>query len=178
MQFTPTRVAGAFVIDLKRIADSRGYFARQWCTTTLKAQGLCGDVAQINTGLSVRKGTLRGMHFQLEPHAEVKIARCPRGAVFDVVLDLRAQSPTFKQWHGEILSGENGRALYLPEGCAHGYLTLEDDSVLDYMTSRPYAPQHVAGARFDDPAFGIQWPLVPTEVSDQDKNWPISGLKD
>lgn len=172
MQFTATSVQGAFVIDLKRIVDERGFFARQWCRDELLAQNLCGEIAQINTGTNTRAGTLRGVHYQIAPHAEVKIAHCPRGAVFDVVVDLRPESPTFRRWHGEVLSGENGRALYLPEGCAHGFITLEDDSVLAYSASRPYAPRYARGVRFDDPAFGIEWPRSPTIVSDADRNWP------
>jgi dTDP-4-dehydrorhamnose 3,5-epimerase len=172
MEYSETCVQGAYVVALRRIEDDRGYFARQWCREEFISRGLCGDMAQINTGTNTRAGTLRGMHFQLAPHAEVKIAHCPRGAVFDVALDLRKDSPTYLRWHGEILSGDNFRALYIPEGCAHGYLTLEDDSVLTYFTSRPYEPRHAAGVRFDDPAFQIEWPRQPANVSVADRGWP------
>jgi dTDP-4-dehydrorhamnose 3,5-epimerase len=171
MQFRPTAVEGAFVIEPKQIPDARGYFARTWCTDVLGQRGLNGRIAQINTGRSIKAGTLRGMHFQSAPHAEVKIARCERGAVFDVVVDLRPGSPTYCKWHGEELTENNLRELYVPEGCAHGYLTLADDSVLTYLTSHPYAPGSASGVRFDDPAFGIEWPREIAVISDADRNW-------
>lgn len=177
MQFTETPVAGAFVIELKRIVDDRGFFARQWCQEQLASRGLCDKIAQINTGTSTRMGTLRGMHFQEAPYAEVKIAHCPRGAVFDVVVDLRPESPTFGRWHGVELSGENYRALYVPEGCAHGYLTLADDTVLTYFTSHPYAAGAAKGVSYDDPAFGIEWPAEVRVVSDADRNWPKFSIR-
>jgi dTDP-4-dehydrorhamnose 3,5-epimerase len=126
-------------------------------------------------GLSVRKGTVRGMHFQVEPSLEAKLVRCTRGAIFDVVLDLRPESPTYGKWYGEELTAENGRMLYVPAHCAHGYQALEEHAEIYYMASAFYAPSSVRGARFDDPAFGIQWPLAVTMVSDQDRNWPLVG---
>lgn len=177
MQFLETKVQGAFTIDLKRIVDERGFFARQWCQEQLAARGLCDHIAQINTGISTRAGTLRGMHYQEAPHAEVKIAHCPRGAVYDVVVDLRPESPTFCLWHGVELSGDNCRALYVPEGCAHGYLTLADDTVLTYVTSRPYAPGAAKGVRYDDPAFRIEWPGTAQIVSDADLKWPAFSIR-
>jgi dTDP-4-dehydrorhamnose 3,5-epimerase len=173
MQFTATPVAGAFVIELKRIADERGFFARQWCQELLAQRGLSDRIAQINTANSSKAGTLRGMHFQRAPHSEVKIVHCPRGAVFDVVVDLRPDSPSYCRWHGVELSGDNYRALYIPEGCAHGYLTLRDDTVLTYSTSHPYAPAAAAGVMYNDPAFGIQWPAPIQLVSGPDRAWPV-----
>jgi dTDP-4-dehydrorhamnose 3,5-epimerase len=176
MQFTETAVQGAFVIDLRRITDERGFFARQWCQGELAKRGLSDRIAQINTGASDRRGTLRGLHYQEAPHAEVKIAHCPRGAVYDVVVDLRPESPTFRRWHGVELSGQNYRALYVPEGCAHGYLTLLDDTVLTYFTSVPYAPGAAKGVRYDDPAFGIIWPEEVRVASAPDRQWPAFPL--
>lgn len=171
MKFLPTRVEGAFVIEPHRVSDHRGYFARQWCESALAAQGLVARIAQVNVQVSQRAGTLRGMHFQHPPHAEVKIASCQRGAAFDVVLDLRPDSRTFRQWFGIEISGENGLSLYLPEGCAHGYLTLADDTLVMYATSHPYAPSAASGVRHDDPAFTIQWPRTIDVISDADRSW-------
>ncbi len=172
MKFTPGRVAGCFVIELERREDDRGYFARAWCEQELADHGLCTDVSQVNVGVSVLAGTLRGMHYQVAPHAEVKIARCARGAAFDVAVDLRPDSPTFLEWQGCELSGDNGRMLYIPEGCAHGYLTLTDDAELLYFTSRRYAPDAARGVRFDDPQFSIEWPRPVTTISPADAAWP------
>lgn len=172
MLFRETPVAGAFVIEPERRIDERGYFARVFCDHELADRGLDGSVRQINTGFSPRAGTLRGMHYQIEPHAEVKIVRCVRGAVFDVVLDLRRDSPTYARWHGVDLTAENGLQLYLPKGTAHGYLTLTDDSELVYSTSSPYAPDAARGVRYDDVAFGIQWPAAIRVISAADSSWP------
>jgi dTDP-4-dehydrorhamnose 3,5-epimerase len=173
LKFIETQVDGAFIIEPERRADERGYFARLWCAEELAARGLVNSVAQINTGVSPRRGTLRGLHYQESPHAEVKIARCVRGAAWDVVVDLRPASPTFRRWAAVELDAGNGRILYAPEGCAHGYLTLADDTELIYMASRPYAPGAARGVRYDDPAFGIAWPAAPTLVSKADQSWPL-----
>jgi dTDP-4-dehydrorhamnose 3,5-epimerase len=172
MKFEPCSVDGAWVLSPEPRRDDRGYFARIFCAEELARIGLCGKVAQINTGFSPLSGTLRGMHFQEAPHAEVKIARCVRGAVFDVVADLRLDSPTFGKWFGLTLSDENGLMLYAPAGTAHGYLTLRPDTELVYTTSRPYAPDAVRGMRHDDPAFGIQWPGPVNIISAADRGWP------
>ncbi len=171
MQFTAGTVEGAFVIELERRSDERGFFARLWCAEELAGRGLDAGVAQINTAVSPRRGTLRGLHYQLAPHEEVKIVRCFRGAVFDVAVDLRPASATFRRWMGVELSADNARLLYVPQGCAHGYLTLSDDVELVYLTSRPYAPQAARGLRYDDPAFGIDWPAEVTVISDNDRSW-------
>lgn len=172
MTFEPLDVTGAYVIRPQRRPDERGHFERLFCADELRRQGLLGEVSQINTGVSRRAGTLRGLHWQAAPHAEVKIVRCVRGAVFDVVVDLRPDSPTFRRWSGVELAAADGWLLYAPEGTAHGYLTLADDTELLYLTSRPYAPDAVRGARFDDPAFGIAWPRPVEVISKADREWP------
>ena len=172
MIYEDTPVAGAVVLRPERRSDDRGFFVRTHCESELAQRGLNGHIAQVNTGFNPRAGTLRGMHFQTAPAAEVKIVRCVRGAAYDVVLDLRPASPSFKRWFGIELSADNGVQLYLPEGAAHGYLTLADNSELMYTTSHAYAPANVGGVRHDDPAFGIVWPAPITLVSQADRNWP------
>jgi len=172
MKFSPTTIAGVHVIELERRSDDRGFFARQWCGEEMRRAGLDPRLAQINTARSTASGTLRGVHFQRQPHAEVKLVRCTRGAVFDVAVDLRADSPTFRQWFGIELDEETGRMLYIPEGCGHGYLTLAPDTELVYQASVPYAPQSAIGVRHDDPAFKITWPGKINVISQQDRNWP------
>jgi dTDP-4-dehydrorhamnose 3,5-epimerase len=172
LSFSPARVDGAFEIEGTNRADDRGHFARVWCARLFSGRGLAESFAQVNTGVSGKAGTLRGMHYQLAPHAEVKLARCVRGAVFDVAVDLRPASPTYRRWHGCELSAANGRMLYVPEGCAHGYLTLTDDAELMYFTTAAYAPQSARGVRHDDPAFGIAWPAAVNVISPQDAAWP------
>ncbi len=172
MIFTKTKIADAWVIEPERRNDERGYFARVWCEQEFVARGLVTRAAQANVGVSPRRGTLRGMHFQLSPHEEVKLIRCPRGAVYDVIVDLRPHSPTHRQWIAVELSAENGRLLYCPTGCAHGYQTLVDDTELWYQTSQPYAPSSAGGVRFDDPAFEIAWPLEISVISAADSAWP------
>jgi dTDP-4-dehydrorhamnose 3,5-epimerase len=172
MLFQETPLPGVFVIEIEPIRDERGFFARAWCAGQLGKRGLSTHIAQVNTACSTLAGTLRGMHFQAAPHGEVKIAQCARGAAYDVALDLRPDSPTFCRSFGIELSGENFKALYIPEGCAHGYLTLEDNTVVAYSTSVEYAPKSATGVRFDDPAFGIQWPRKAGIVSKADRAWP------
>jgi dTDP-4-dehydrorhamnose 3,5-epimerase len=172
MIFAETRVQGAYILDIERRADDRGYFARVWCQKEFEAHGLDARLVQANVAVSKRKGTLRGVHFQLAPHEEVKVTRCTRGAVYDVVVDLRPDSPTYLQWAAAELTADNHRMLYAPAGCAHGFQTLTDDAELWYQTSQFYAPKHVSGIRYDDPAFGIEWPLAVTALSDADRSWP------
>ncbi len=172
MLFAETTVAGGFAIALEPVQDERGFFARSWCRQQLASRGLCDRVVQINTALNPREGTLRGLHYQEAPFCEVKVVSCNRGAIFDVLVDLRPQSATFLKWHGEILSADNFRALYVPEGCAHGYLTLESDSVVTYLTSESYVPTAARGVRFDDRAFGIEWPREVRVISAADRGWP------
>lgn len=177
MRFTETTVAGAKVIDPTPHADDRGRFMRAWCSKEFTENGIDFVPVQANMGLSTRKGTTRGMHFQLTSAPEAKLVRCTRGSMFDVVLDLRPDSPSYGKWYGVELSADNGRMLYLPELCAHGYQTLEDGTEMHYMTSAFYTPAAAKGVRFDDPAFKIQWPLAATSVSDQDRNWPLVEVK-
>jgi dTDP-4-dehydrorhamnose 3,5-epimerase len=171
VQFTATALAGVFIIDLKKIADDRGFFARAWCRDTFAQQGLNPSQTQLNVGFSHKKGTLRGLHFQKAPHAEAKTVRCTRGAVFDVAVDLREGSRTRGQWVGVELTADNHRQLYIPEGFAHGYQTLVDSSEIEYFTTHVYAAAAASGVRYDDPAFGISWPLPVTVISDADRKW-------
>lgn len=173
MRFTEAGIAGAMLIEPAPHKDDRGRFMRAWCTREFSEHGLDFLPVQANMGFSLRKGTVRGMHFQQEPAPEAKLVRCTRGAMFDVVIDLRQESPSYGKWYGAELTAENGRMLYVPERCAHGYQTLEDSTEMYYMTSQFYAPEAACGVRFDDPAFGIQWPLEPTAISEQDRNWPL-----
>lgn len=173
MEFRETEISGVYFIDPTVREDDRGRFFRAWCAREFADHDIKFMPVQANMGFSHRKGTIRGMHFQAGSAAEAKLVRCTRGAIFDVTVDLRSGSPTFGRWHGEVLTATNGRMLYVPEGCAHGYQTLEDATEMYYMTSHVYVPLAAAGARFDDPAFGISWPLDPTVVSEQDCNWPL-----
>ena len=173
MLFIEADVEGAWVIKPNPHEDQRGRFMRAWCIQEFLEHGIEFVPVQANMGFSVRKGTTRGMHFQKAPDVEAKLVRCVRGAIFDVVLDLRSESPTFRRWYGTTLSADNGWMLYVPERCAHGYQTLEDDTEMYYMTSAVYAPASALGVRFDDPAFGIQWPRASSVVSDQDRSWPL-----
>jgi dTDP-4-dehydrorhamnose 3,5-epimerase len=173
MRFTNTEIAGASVIDPTAHEDERGRFFRAWCTSEFADHGINFLPVQANMGYSVKKGTVRGMHYQVSPALEAKLVRCTRGAIFDVVLDLRPESPTFGKWYGTELSERNGRMLFVPEHCGHGYQTLEEDTEMHYMTSAFYTGAAVRGARFDDPAFGIEWPLPVAVVSEQDRKWPL-----
>jgi len=177
MRFTQTGLIGAFVIDPDPREDDRGRFLRAWCSKEFAEQGVSFSPVQANMGYSVRKGTLRGMHFQEKPFVEAKLVRCTRGAMFDVVLDLRPESSSYKKWFGVELTPENARMLFVPERCAHGYQTLEDSTEMYYMTSAYYNPRAAAGVRFDDPAFGIRWPMAAAVISEQDRKWPLVEKK-
>lgn len=172
MLFEPLDIAGAYSLMQERRTDDRGYFARTWCRDELARRGLVDRIAQVNTGFSPKAGTLRGLHSQVAPHAEVKVVSCTRGAAFDVLVDLRPGSPSYRKWVGFELTPDNGRILYCPEGCAHGYLTLRDDTEVSYLTSMPYAAAAARGVRFDDAAFAIDWPAAIRLVSQADRNWP------
>jgi dTDP-4-dehydrorhamnose 3,5-epimerase len=173
MRFTETGIADAWVVDPSPHEDERGRFMRAWCAREFAEHNVDFSPVQANMGFSVQRGTLRGMHYQVAPALEAKLVRCTRGTIFDVVLDLRRNSSTYGQWCGVELSAQNGRMLFVPEHCGHGYQTLEDNTEMFYMTSAFYTPSAVRGIRFDDPAFGIAWPLPPTVVSEQDRNWPL-----
>ncbi len=172
MKFTPTPLAGAFLIDLDRMGDQRGFFARVFCEKEFAAQELETRFLQVNESFSAKRGTLRGMHYQLAPEAEVKVVRCIRGEIHDFILDLRRDSPTFGRSFGAALSAENRTMMYVPRGFAHGFVSLTDDSELVYLVSTPYAPAYERGVRFDDPRFAIPWPIAPVEISDKDRAWP------
>jgi dTDP-4-dehydrorhamnose 3,5-epimerase len=172
MNFTETRLAGAFLISLSKIEDHRGFFARGWCEDEFAKHGLTSNMVQLNVIFSHKKGTLRGLHYQIPPHQEAKLARCTRGALFDVIVDLRPDSPTRGQWFGAELTPENALMLLAPEGFAHGFQTLADDTEMYYLTSGFYAAAAARGVRYNEPAFGISWPLPVTAISDPDLKWP------
>ena len=171
MKFTETRLDGAFVIEPERIEDERGFFARTWSQKEFTERGLDSRVVECSTSFNRAAGTLRGMHYQAAPHAEVKLVRCTAGAVYDCVVDLRESSPSFKGWFAAELTAENGLALYVPEGFAHGFLTLEEGSEVLYQMSAPYVPASARGVRWDDPAFGIDWPGPVQVINDRDRSF-------
>jgi dTDP-4-dehydrorhamnose 3,5-epimerase len=173
MRFETCPIRGAWLIEATPHEDERGRFFRAWCANELGAQGIDFRPVQANVSSSRETGTIRGLHYQTRPALEAKLIRCTRGAVFDVIVDMRPGSPTQGQWFGTRLSAAQGNMLYVPEECAHGYQTLEDDSETYYLTSAFYAPDAVRGVRFDDPAIGITWPLAVSAVSDQDRRWPL-----
>ena len=173
MRFSETKIQGVWVIEPDKHEDERGHFFRAWCLKEFEEHGIQFHPVQANMGFSLRKGTLRGMHFQVAPALEAKLIRCTRGAMFDVALDMRADSATYGKWESVELTADNGKMLFIPEQCAHGYETLEDLTEMHYMASQAYAPAAARGVRFDDPAFGVQWPLNPLVISAQDRNWPL-----
>ena len=172
MIFSETPLKDAYVIDLEKRGDDRGFFARFFCAKEFENCNLKTKFVQVNNSLSAEKGTLRGMHYQLPPKAEAKVVRCIRGALYDVILDIRQDSPTFGKWFGLELSAENRKMIYVPEGFAHGLVTLTDDSEVLYLVSEYYAPELERGVRWNDPQFNIKWPITPTVVSDKDNRWP------
>ena len=167
-----TTLSGAVILHLKKIGDDRGYFARSYCRREFLEMGLNPDIVQCNISFNKKKGTLRGMHFQLPPYEEAKLVRCTRGAIYDVIIDIRPDSKQFKQWIAVELTGENGKMLYLPEGFAHGFQTLADQSEVFYQMSQAYKPKAAQGIRYDDPALNIDWPLPVAEISDRDRSFP------
>lgn len=168
MHIEPTSIPGVHVVEMERHADDRGFFARTWCRRELEAHGLDVDVVQCSLSHNVEVGTIRGLHRQAEPHEEAKYVRVTRGAIFDVAVDVRPGSATYKQWLGVELSAENGRMLYVPKGCLHGFQTLAPDSEVYYQITAYYHPEAKSGARYDDPAFGVAWPLPPRALSPAD----------
>ena len=171
MIFHETKIPGAFEIHLEPKRDERGFFARTWCQKEFESNGLNPRLVQCSVSFNARRGTLRGMHFQAAPSAEAKLVRCTKGSIYDVVLDLRAQSPTFKQWIGVVLTAENRNMVYVPEGCAHGFLTLRDDTEVFYQISEFYNAESARGVRWDDPAFGIVWPEKVKVISQRDQSY-------
>jgi dTDP-4-dehydrorhamnose 3,5-epimerase len=173
MIFTETSIHGAHLVDLRRMEDPRGFFARAWSSREFAEKGLETDYPDVNFSHSTRKGTIRGMHYQKAPHEEAKFVRCVRGALFDVIIDLRPASPTYLKWAGFEISASSYQAIYVPPGCAHGVQTLEDNSEMLYMVSACYQPGAEGGIRWDDPFFGIEWPDVGQRIiSDKDLAWP------
>lgn len=173
LQFLPTGLDGAYVIDPEPIEDQRGSFAYAFCAELFEAHGLETNVAQVKVACNRRRGTVRGMHYQAAPAAEAKLVRCLRGAIYDVIVDMRTGSPTYLQYIGVELTAENRRSLYVPPFFAHGYQTLADDTEVMYQASAPYAPAAERGHHYNDPAFGIQWPLPVSEISPKDASWPL-----
>jgi dTDP-4-dehydrorhamnose 3,5-epimerase len=169
--FDPTNVAGVCVIEPELVTDERGSFARLWCRREFEARGMCVEIAQQSVSISARAGTVRGLHFQIAPHAETKLIRCTAGSIYDVVVDLRPESVSYLQWVGVHLSAANRKMLYVPQGCAHGFQTLTDATEVAYSISEFYQPEAARGVRYDDPALGIAWPLPVTTISECDLNW-------
>jgi len=172
MIFTETKLKGAFVIDIVKNEDERGFFSRSWCVNEMKEFGLNSEIRQTNISFNKTKGTLRGMHFQIAPYQEAKYVRCTKGCIYDVIIDLRKNSPTFKQWIGVELSAQNYRMLYVPEDFAHGFITLEDNTEVSYLMTEFYVPGAGATIRWNDPLFNIEWPFNPVLMSEKDRNQP------
>ena len=172
MKFSTTTLNDAWLIQFEPAYDDRGYFARTFCVDEFAAHGLEAKFVQHSVSFSSRKGTLRGMHFQRNPHGEVKLVRCVKGAICDIIVDIRPDSPTYRRWERFELSSTAGNQLYIPKGFAHGFQTLSDDVEVNYLISEFYSPQSASGIRYDDPAFGIAWPSPITEMSEKDLHWP------
>lgn len=170
MLFHPNPLPGSYLIDLEKKGDERGFFARVFCTKEFENLGLESSFIQVNNSLSAKKGTLRGIHYQLAPKGEVKLVRCVKGSLYDVIIDLRKESKTFGQWFGAELSAENRRMMYVPKGFGHAFLTLEDDSEALYMVSESYSPEHERGIRWNDQRFAIKWPISPEVISEKDNS--------
>jgi len=176
MIFHPLQLAGAYRIEPQLMADGRGAFGRRFCAEEFRAHGLETDLVQRSISFNTRAGTLRGIHFQAPPHLETKIVRCTRGAIFDVMVDLRVGSPTYGQWHGEKLTADNRLQLYIPKGFAHGFQSLVDNTEVDYEITPSYVPEAAAGFRFDAPALAINWPIADVTISERDKALPSSFM--
>ena len=172
MIFKETNLKGAFIIEPEIMADERGFFARTWCAREFEAHGLTPKLVQCNISFNKQKGTLRGMHYQVVPREEAKVVRCTMGTIYDVIIDLRPNSPTYKRWVSVDMSAENRRMLYIPEGFAHGFLTMEDDTEVFYQMSEFYAPECARGVRWNDPVFNITWPLGVAVISEKDGQYP------
>lgn len=172
MIFTETKLKGAWLVEIKKIEDDRGFFGRSWCQQEFKEHGLNGNICQINTSLALKKGTVRGLHYQVDPYQEAKFIRCTRGSILDVMVDLRPDSPTFMQWLGHELTPDNYQMAYIPENFAHALVSLEDNSEVYYSVTQPYTPGAEGGIRWNDPAIGIDWPVDILHVSEKDQNHP------
>ena len=172
MIFTETRLKGAFIIQPEKLEDERGFFARTWCKREFEDHGVNPNLVQCNISFNKKRGTLRGMHYQVAPHEEAKLVRCTMGGIYDVIIDLRPDSQTFKQWISVELTAENRKMIYIPEGFAHGSITIEDDTEVFYQMSEFYTPECARGVRWNDPAFGITWPIDIAVLSERDRQYP------
>ena len=172
MIFSETKLKGAFIIEIEKREDARGFFARSWCQNEFKTHGLTTEFVQANVSYNKKKGTMRGLHYQKSPYEESKLVRCTRGAIYDVIVDLRPNSPTYKDWIGVELTADNYKMLYVPEGFAHSFQTLMDNTEVTYQVSAFYNPASEGGLRWNDPAFGIKWPTKVEIISDKDRTWP------
>jgi dTDP-4-dehydrorhamnose 3,5-epimerase len=175
MIFNELALAGAYTIEMNRLEDERGFFARSFCAQEFAAHGLPASMPQCSISFNSRRATLRGMHFQADPHAEDKLVRCTAGAIFDVIVDLRADSPTRRHWFGTELTAENRRSMFVPKGFAHGFITLHDETEVLYMISAPHAPGFDRGVRWNDPALAIAWPIEPVHIAARDAAYPLLG---
>ena len=173
MIFTESPLPGAFLIDLAPFTDDRGFFARAFCAEEFTAKGLNAELSQCSVSYNIRKGTLRGLHYQRPPHEEHKLVRCTAGAIFDVIVDIRPKSSHYRRWFGTQLTAQNRRSLFIPPGFAHGFITLSDAAEVFYMISVPHAPESAQGFRWSDPAFAIQWPMAPAVISPRDAAYPL-----
>ncbi len=172
MKFQETKLAGAYIVNLNLLQDDRGFFSRMFCREEFQQHGLVPDVMQGNMSWNKTRGTLRGMHYQHDPYQETKFIRCTRGAIYDVIIDLRKDSTTYQEWIGVELTADNRTALFVPKDFAHGFITLEDNTEVFYLVSQSYQPGSEGGIRWDDPRFNIEWPLKPTCISPKDAAWP------
>lgn len=172
MIFTETKLKGAYVIELNKIEDDRGFFARSWCKQEMDDNGLNSNVVQVNTSLSYKMGTIRGMHYQKHPFEETKLIKCTKGSIYDVIIDLRPDSPSYKRWFGIELNEENHKMLYVPEKFAHGFITLKDNSETTYFATQFFNPDAAVGLLYNDPQFNINWPIDAKVISDKDKYAP------
>jgi dTDP-4-dehydrorhamnose 3,5-epimerase len=175
MKFTPTKINGAYLIEIQPIADERGFFARSFCTDEFQQHGLNSNFVQCNVSFTSQRGTIRGMHYQVAPDTETKLVRCTRGAIYDVIVDLRAESPTFKQWISAELTADNHQMFYIPPGCAHGFQSLVDDTEVFYQMSGVYNAAAARGVRWNDPAFGIKMPLAVSCINQRDSSYSNFG---
>ena len=178
MIFTESPLPGAYVVDLEPLRDERGFFARSYCAEEFAARGLGPELRQCSVSYNARTGTLRGLHYQCAPHEEHKLVRCTAGAIYDVIVDIRASSPTYRRWFGAELTRDNRRSLFIPPGFAHGFVSLADETEVYYMISVAHAPQFSRGLRWNDPAFAIAWPLVPLVISARDAAYPLLDASD
>ncbi len=176
MHFIETKIAGAFILEIERLEDDRGFFARTFCRREFEAHELKPELVQCSISFNKKRGTLRGMHFHIEPYAENKLVRCTSGAIYDVILDLRSESATFRQWLAVELSAQNRKMIYIPKGLAHGYQTLEDNTEVFYQMSEFFHPESTRAVRWDDPSFKIAWPLPVSVISDKDNSLPLWGV--